>query len=413
MKDWLISLTMKATPNIDECISMLGEHFEWLLDLKKTEQDPEWHAEGDVHIHTDMVLTELYLLMDEITLSGAERQSLILSALLHDIGKTVCTKRVLKEGVERVRSPKHENHGRSYLSFKLIALDLPFEVVWTILNLVGEHDKPKLMSIKNLDQHHYFKTARQSNLKLLYLLEVADMKGRTCNDLAKQMGFLEEFKMFSEEHGIWDSQRSVKNELSMYLSGVSESTQHYIHCKAVHQLESGRINLASEAIGTTYEHRNDHPHLIVLCGPSGLGKSSWITKNYPGYDVVSLDELRAELNGSRESQKNKGKVLQESKERVKQSLRKRAGIIFDATNLRKDFRASLFRLGEDYHALVTLIFFMSPEEVIRKNNKNRKCVVPEKIIDKQIRNFEFPLLEESHEFKVIGESGKLLFSSPL
>ena len=79
ISEWLAGLTRHATPDIDECISALGEHIDWLYRLKNTPQDSEWHAEGDVHIHTGMVLEELYkILANEATqIQGTRRQALV------------------------------------------------------------------------------------------------------------------------------------------------------------------------------------------------------------------------------------------------------------------------------------------------------------------------------------------------
>jgi len=62
--DWLTTLKTTNTPNVDDCIAHLGDIFPLLKEYKNTIQDPVWHAEGDVHIHTDMVLTELYKLLE-------------------------------------------------------------------------------------------------------------------------------------------------------------------------------------------------------------------------------------------------------------------------------------------------------------------------------------------------------------
>ena len=60
---WLESLAEKHTPNFDECVSFLASYFPLLNKFENTEQDKEWHAEGNVAIHTEMVLKELYKLL--------------------------------------------------------------------------------------------------------------------------------------------------------------------------------------------------------------------------------------------------------------------------------------------------------------------------------------------------------------
>ncbi len=78
MNQWLQQLCHSATPSIDECVQQLGSVIPWLNDLKKTPQDPGWHAEGDVHIHTGMVLNQLYQLLanEAAYLNGQQRRIL-------------------------------------------------------------------------------------------------------------------------------------------------------------------------------------------------------------------------------------------------------------------------------------------------------------------------------------------------
>jgi len=71
--EWLAGLAKCATPDIDECIDVLGEHIDWLYRLKKTPQDDQWHAEGNVHIHTGMVLEELYKILSQEATGPGDR----------------------------------------------------------------------------------------------------------------------------------------------------------------------------------------------------------------------------------------------------------------------------------------------------------------------------------------------------
>ncbi len=107
VKHWLQQLSHSATPDIDECVQQLGATIPWLNDLKKTSQDPTWHAEGNVQIHTGMVLAELYKLLatEAVAIQGQQRQALILSAILHDVGKTRCTRKMVIRDQQRQGSP--------------------------------------------------------------------------------------------------------------------------------------------------------------------------------------------------------------------------------------------------------------------------------------------------------------------
>ena len=410
LDDWLSSLAIDAKPDIDECIEYLGSQFDWLYNLKNTPQDPEWHAEGNVHIHTNMVLGELYKLLEEDAshIKGDKRQSLILAALLHDVGKTVRTKQVEINGIIRIACPQHESIGRSYLAFKLMKLNLSFAVIRRVLGLVGEHHMPKLLVVKNQVKGAYLSLSRRADIELLYWLEVADMRGRSCRDLASQLEYLEEFKMFSEEYGVWDCSHELRGEFSSLFKDENKLEKDYIYSHALYEIEKSLISLPVEAIARTFEYKSNHSNLIVLCGPSGSGKSTWVERNCEDFTLISLDEIREEINGNRRVQKNRGQVLQLAKDRLKACLRKKQNVVWDATNLRSDFRKILCDFGRDYKALVTLVVFLLPEEKLFKNNENRDYSIPRDVLLKQLEGFQFPLAGEAHRMCVVSEKGLVL-----
>ncbi|GLS26245.1 hypothetical protein GCM10007877_19600 [Marinibactrum halimedae] len=306
LSHWLESLSLAATPDIDECIDTLGDHISWLYEFKDTQQDPEWHAEGDVHIHTGMVLNELYDLLGSQArhITGGRRQALILAALLHDIGKPKCTKAIEIKGIHRIASPQHESIGRSYLAFALQTLPLSFEVYWQVLGLVGEHHMPKLLAVKNMSRGQYLALSRRTDTELLYWLEVADMRGRKCPDLSLQLSHLDEFALFAEEYNVWGKAFMWPQSA---LIGESDTARHYVYASGLQAMEQDRIFHPDEALAIAYQHKDQHPQVMVMCGPSGSGKSTWIAQHASEYEVISLDELRQEVNGNRSNQKTKDK----------------------------------------------------------------------------------------------------------
>ncbi len=410
---WLARLADDATPDMDECVAMLGTSLDWLLRLKDTPQDPEWHAEGDVHTHTNWVLKALYQLLENEAkhLQGWQRQALILGVILHDIAKPVRTREMMINDKRRIVAPQHEEVGRAYLAFKLMAWELPFQVIWTVLQLVGEHQMPKRLIIKDSPASAYWQLARQVDLELLYFLEVADMRGRSCADPQQQLLYLEEFKLFAEEYGVWkgDHTAAIKTALTPQIAGLKPSVQAYIYAQAVYQLEQGQITMAEEAIATSYSHREQYAHLVILCGPSGVGKSTFIAQHYADYALVSLDELRQQFNGQRASQKNKGQIIQQAKAELKAALRQKQGVVWDATNVRRDFRAVLSNLGRDYHALVSLVVFLLPEQTLVKQNRERQHSVADSVLYKQLDSYQFPLPNEVHQYQVVAAHGQLAY----
>ncbi len=61
--------------------------------------------------------------------------------------------------------------------------------------------------------------------------------------------------------------------------------------------------------------------------------------------------------------------------------------------------------------LFLILVFLLPEAAIYQSNKHREHAVPEDVMIKQIENFQFPLIDEAHQFYVIGKKGRLLYQS--
>ncbi|MGF1687486.1 AAA family ATPase [Photobacterium japonica] len=411
MKKWLACLAHDAEPDIDECVSVLGRHIAWLHELKSTPQDPEWHAEGNVHIHTGMVLDAVYTLLktEALHIQGEQRMALILGALLHDIAKPVQTKQAEINGVVRVVSPKHEELGRSYLAFKLMALPLPFSVVWAVLGLVGEHHMPKRLAVKNADRGEYLALSRRVDTELLYWLEVADMKGRVCPDLPLQLQHLDEFRLFAQEYGVW-GKAYQPTAIHVLLGNESDKASRYVAAQALSDMQANTIVQEEEALARSFSHKDHYAHLVILCGPSGSGKSTFVSEHFSHYELISLDALRGEINGDQSSQECVGKVLHLAKDKLKACLRSKQHVVWDATNLRRDFRKIIADFGRDYHALVTMVVFLHSEKMLYRSNANRARRVPDEVLKKQLSSYQFPLVDEAHEYIVVGEKGAVLKS---
>lgn len=403
-------------PTMADVLDAWGSWCPLLHELEETPQDPEWHAEGNVLIHTDRVLHETYQLLDGRAshLSEERRLALILGAIFHDIAKPLTTRTQEIDGKERIVAPRHADRGRSYLAPKIFALGLPYPVMYQVLALVGHHHDVGRLVRKEAPAHKYLRLARLVDTELVYFLEVADMLGRTCSDLQQQLDMVEMFRMFAEEYGAWGNttpHAAWRNTLDEQLADEPEIWRTYVEAKAIWEREAGLIHTPEEAISRSYNVKEGYSHLVLLCGPSGSGKSTWIQRNLPDYHIVSMDALREQVTGKASDQSANGKVRHLAQDALKEHLRRKDNVIWDATNLRKDFRRPLVDLGVRYHALVTLVVFHLPEKEILARNSQRQRVVPSSVVQKQLRNIEWPYLHEAHEVMYVDVDGKTLLAS--
>jgi len=412
MKNFIDNILAGATPSIADCVRELSGEIPYLLDLESTPQDPGWHAEGNVFIHTGMVLEELYqILKDRPDINGEKRAALILGAALHDIAKPVTTCDREISGTMRVAAPKHEMRGRSYLVPLLMGQSLSYSLVESVLGLVGYHIDPKFLVVRDLPRARYLKLSRCADPELLYLLELADMRGRTCADQVKQVEAIELFGLFAQEHRAWqrfgDDSPTWREQVREQLADSSPETRDLIYGKLLSDLEEERVHSFDEAMARSFGSRRKFPEVVVTIGPSGSGKSTWVRKHLDDHQVISLDEIREEL-GTRADQSNNGKVLQLAKERLREQLRAGGKVVWDATSLRRDFRKVVADLAEDYGALVTFVLFHCSSREYAEGNQGRAQAVPRNVAARQLETMQWPELWEAHRTLIIGHKGHIL-----
>ena len=125
-------------------IGAVDSAFPELAALAATPQDPEWHPEGDVWVHTLMVVDEAAAIVrrEWEALSAAEAVAVVLGALLHDVGKPATTVRAIKDGRPRIVSPRHEAEGEAPAAAVLGKLSFGEEVERGVLAIVRWHLLP-------------------------------------------------------------------------------------------------------------------------------------------------------------------------------------------------------------------------------------------------------------------------------
>jgi tRNA nucleotidyltransferase (CCA-adding enzyme) len=142
-------------------------------------QEPEWHPEGDVWIHTLMVVDGARTRIDD--LDRAKKNTVMLGALTHDLGKSSTTAFV--DG--RIRSLGHEAAGVEPAThlldrFNVRSMD-NFDVRAHVLGIVQYHLAPGAW-FKNADEvgdGAFRRLAAKVDLELLYRVAKSDCEGRT------------------------------------------------------------------------------------------------------------------------------------------------------------------------------------------------------------------------------------------
>jgi len=151
-----------------------------LAAMENTEQDPEYHPEGNVWIHTMMVIDEMATL--SLALPEDQRLSLMLAALCHDLGKPATTDRV--DG--RIRAFGHDLAGVSQTKQFLARITQDKRLIDKVLPLVKFHLRPAQLYHSHLTQSVSDGAIRRLSIQVsipeLLLLAKADHLGRLSPD---------------------------------------------------------------------------------------------------------------------------------------------------------------------------------------------------------------------------------------
>ena len=164
-------------------------------------QDPEWHPEGNVWIHTLMVIDQARALNAD--LDRPRLATIMLGAVCHDLGKPATT--AVIDG--RVRSPNHEAMGAPPATQILDRLNINtldgFDVRAQVLGLVTEHLRPMAFykARDTVTDGAFRRLAQKVDLELLARFARSDCHGRTGTfDCSGIDWFLERARALGVEH---------------------------------------------------------------------------------------------------------------------------------------------------------------------------------------------------------------------
>src|SRR5438132_493166 len=167
-------------------IEQLFPEIKALIDVP---QDPEWHPEGDVLIHTLLTVDRARELIDD--LPYPKQVTVLLAALAHDFGKPATTAFV--DG--RWRSREHEEAGveptESFLNrLNIHTLD-GYDVRAQVVALVRDHLKPGEFYKKRdeVGDGAFRRLARKCELDLLYRVAKADSLGRNAECVPREQWY--------------------------------------------------------------------------------------------------------------------------------------------------------------------------------------------------------------------------------
>lgn len=352
---------------------MLQARFSWLRAMDGVPQNPIYHAEGDVLIHTRMVTEAMLAQAGWRERSLSDRQALYAAAMLHDVGKPACT---VIESEEHIISRGHARKGekmarRLLWSGEELLAPAPFDLREQVAQLVRLHGLPLQFLDKPDPARAVIEASQGVRLDQVALLAEADVRGRICSDQQELLDRVELFREFCQEQACYTVPRAFASAYSRF------------------------TYLQSERGDPDYQAYDDtRCEVVVLAGLPGAGKDTWIRANLPGWPVVSLDALRKELGISPTD--DQGTLAQIARERARHLLRQQRSFVWNATNITRMMRHRVINLALAYHARTRLVYIDAPFADLLSRNRTRQESLPEHAIYRMLDKLEMPGVSEAH-----------------
>lgn len=341
-------------------------------ELEATPQDPVYHAEGDVAIHTRLVVEALVADDAWQVLPEEVRRVLFLAAVFHDCGKPATTRG--EDG--RITSRGHSRAGEILARRVLWEAGVDVRVREAVAALVRTHMRPHFFYTKPDPLREAITLSTVVNCAHLALLARADATGRRGPAPDEALAAIDMFEAGCREYGCFHAPFPFPSDHSrfLYFRLPDRNPFHQAH---------------DDTRGT----------VTVLSGLPAAGKSSWREAHPEAGPAICLDDIRDVLL-EEDGPRAMGRAVPRAYEQARQFLRDGASFVWDATNISRDMRRRILSLAADYGARTRIVSVEAAPELIHARNAARHAPVPPQALDRMLARWEFPDLTEAHAVTV-------------
>ena len=152
-------------------------NFPELNAIRGVPQDPEWHPEGDVFVHTCHGCDAMAELPEWKQSDTERRVVYMLAVLTHDFGKATTTTEAEKRGKMRIVSPGHEDASGDLAATFLERINVPRAIRERVVPLVVNH-MAHFHTVSDRAVRRLSKRLEPENIRGLITLMTADSFGR-------------------------------------------------------------------------------------------------------------------------------------------------------------------------------------------------------------------------------------------
>jgi predicted kinase len=139
--------------------------------------------------------------------------------------------------------------------------------------------------------------------------------------------------------------------------------------------------------------------LIVLCGISGSGKSTFANHLEQGaFERVCPDLIRKKLYGNESIQGNCKEVFEKAFWELAFLGGEDYDVVFDATNTTKKARKKVIEQGRKHFDFILCYYFAPDLTRSIGNQKKRERQVPNDVLVRQVQQWEYPTIDEGFDY---------------
>lgn len=235
--------------------------FAWLRALRNCPQDPAWHREGDVLVHTRLVVEALTAAPAWRALPAGERETLFAAAVLHDVAKPACLQ---ADPAGRVSTRGHAGRGEVAARQILWRLGVPVARREAVCQLVRHHQVP-FFAHRRPDRVRLAILASQTvRCDRLALLAEADAQGHVCPDQAVLFEGIAAFREDAAAQRCLDRPRAFASDQARFL-----------YCR-------------DAAADPDADPPPPGPgRAILVCGLPGSGREAWLRATLENWPLVA------------------------------------------------------------------------------------------------------------------------------
>ena len=368
----------------------------YLDQLKNTQQNPRYHAEGNVYQHTLMVLDQYERHIDSFDLTEEEKEILYWTALLHDIGKP----KVTQWSNGRWTAAGHERAGVPLARTLLLSRpELTQEQRRRILSLIRWHHIPLRWGLQKLPINAYKYVATHTDLRLLGIFSLFDVRGRICENQDAVLRLIDHFNdvivpIVEEELGDFDHMQFCFKQANL--------VQKNLIWKA---LQARDFKQVAKTLDQSVKPLSSFSHpqtCYITIGSPFSGKTAYIQKNFSGHPYFDMSRFEPIVPEHFEKE-NYLTGIPELKSFLQSYIPQGRSVVVDGRNLCDSRRQSVTEYARVLGANIQYLFFDRSLEEVMDNNRQAASPLCVRDLRESYESLQLPHPWEAHKLTIVDQ----------